>query len=324
MNCQALLSHLRRTFASIVVLVALFCVVVIAFPGARAAQASFQSGVVEVNDNGLVFLLPSGNVETVSDFLLEHGITLSEHDTLYPALSDPITPGTIITIERAKHVTIVDYISGERRDRELSTHGATVLEALREANVELADEDFVEPSLTASLHSHLRIDITRVERDSYIKRSEIPYETIETNDSNLEKGKLVVDEKGESGELVREYGTEYNNGALTRTRLLNEYVAREPKDRRVRRGTKILVTDRQGGKASWYGAPSMSAAHRTYPFGSRVRVTNSNNGQSVVVTITDRGPFIDGRVIDLSRDAFEQIASLGSGTVSVSLELLAP
>jgi len=66
---------------------------------------------------------------------------------------------------------------------------------------------------------------------------------------------------------------------------------------------------------------AMSAAHRTLPFGTRVRVHNKHNGKSVVVRINDRGPFVRGRVIDLSPAA---ASSLGfSGLAPVNLEVLA-
>lgn len=67
---------------------------------------------------------------------------------------------------------------------------------------------------------------------------------------------------------------------------------------------------------------ALTAAHRTLPFGSRVRVTNPRNGRSVVVRINDRGPFIRGRQIDLSRAAAEQIGMIGSGHARVELELI--
>ena len=66
----------------------------------------------------------------------------------------------------------------------------------------------------------------------------------------------------------------------------------------------------------------LTAAHRTLPFGSKVRVTNPNNGKWVVVRINDRGPFIRGRTIDLSRAAAEQIGLIRSGHGKVELSLL--
>jgi rare lipoprotein A len=91
------------------------------------------------------------------------------------------------------------------------------------------------------------------------------------------------------------------------------------------------------GNASWYGNPfngrrssngeiydmyKMTAAHRTYPFDTMVRVTNLSNGKSAVVRITDRGPFVDNRVIDLSFAAAQEIESIGPGVVRVRLEVI--
>ncbi|MFI2708761.1 septal ring lytic transglycosylase RlpA family protein [Micromonospora sp. NPDC018662] len=67
---------------------------------------------------------------------------------------------------------------------------------------------------------------------------------------------------------------------------------------------------------------ALTAAHKTLPFNTRVRVTNPANGKSVVVRINDRGPYIDGRCIDLSRAAFAAIASTGLGEVDVRYEVL--
>src|SRR5579862_45351 len=91
------------------------------------------------------------------------------------------------------------------------------------------------------------------------------------------------------------------------------------------------------GVASWYGHPyhgraaasgeiydmeQMTAAHRTLPFGAQIRVHNLTNEKTVDVRITDRGPFIDGRIIDLSHAAARSIDMLGPGTARVRLELI--
>jgi rare lipoprotein A len=91
------------------------------------------------------------------------------------------------------------------------------------------------------------------------------------------------------------------------------------------------------GLASWYGPPyhnrrgsngqiynmhAMTAAHRTYPLGSVVRVTNVKTGSQAVVRITDRGPFIRGRVIDLSLAAAERLDVKKAGVAKVKIELM--
>jgi hypothetical protein len=91
------------------------------------------------------------------------------------------------------------------------------------------------------------------------------------------------------------------------------------------------------GVASWYGYPhhgrltasgrrfdmyELTAAHRTLPLGTRLRVTNLTNGRAVVVTVTDRGPFVKQRVLDLSYAAARAIGMIGPGTAPVQLEIL--
>ncbi len=98
---------------------------------------------------------------------------------------------------------------------------------------------------------------------------------------------------------------------------------------------KVIYTET--GYASWYGPPyhnrkaangeiydqdALTAAHRTLPFGSRVRVTNLKSGESVVVTINDRGPFVENRIIDLSRAAAKAVNVWRPGTARVRLDVL--
>ncbi|AKG22645.1 septal ring lytic transglycosylase RlpA family protein [Calothrix sp. 336/3] len=71
-----------------------------------------------------------------------------------------------------------------------------------------------------------------------------------------------------------------------------------------------------------FNPEGMTAAHRTLPFGTRVRVTNTRNGRSVIVRINDRGPFIRGRVIDLSTGAARLIGMINSGVAPVLIEVL--
>lgn len=82
----------------------------------------------------------------------------------------------------------------------------------------------------------------------------------------------------------------------------------------------------QTGRASWYRGKGPSdiptAAHRSIPLGTYVRVTNLSNGKNVVVKISDRGPFIRGRVIDVNRIAAKELEILRRGTARVRLEVL--
>jgi rare lipoprotein A len=98
-----------------------------------------------------------------------------------------------------------------------------------------------------------------------------------------------------------------------------------------------LVGFTESGKASYYAAKyqfrktasgerfnqlSRTAAHRTLPFGTRLLVTSTESGRSVIVRVNDRGPFVEGRIIDLSRAAFSEIADTERGVVPVTIEAI--
>ena len=72
----------------------------------------------------------------------------------------------------------------------------------------------------------------------------------------------------------------------------------------------------------WFNPNAMTAAHKTLPFGTRVRVTHAGNGRSVVVRINDRGPYVRGRTIDLSRAAASVIGMVGQGVARIRMEIL--
>ena len=65
-----------------------------------------------------------------------------------------------------------------------------------------------------------------------------------------------------------------------------------------------------------------TAAHKKLPFGTKVKVTNLKNAKTVLVTINDRGPFVKGRIIDLSRSSFEAINSLNAGVIKVRIDVI--
>ena len=76
----------------------------------------------------------------------------------------------------------------------------------------------------------------------------------------------------------------------------------------------------QSGKASWYeAAPPGTCAHRTLPMGTMVTVTATSSGKSVVCKVADRGPYVNGWIIDLSKDTFSALAPLDAGVISVRL-----
>lgn len=104
-------------------------------------------------------------------------------------------------------------------------------------------------------------------------------------------------------------------------------------EKHIPSAAKPAATDRSVGIASFYNFDSktasgeqfnpneLTAAHRTLPFGTRLRVTNVATGQSVTVRVNDRGPFIPGRVVDVSQSAAEVLGMVDSGITKVKLEV---
>lgn len=89
----------------------------------------------------------------------------------------------------------------------------------------------------------------------------------------------------------------------------------------------VVPHGKREGIASYYGSSrsqALTAAHRTLPFGTEVRVTNKKNGKVVVVRINDRGPFIKGRIIDVSHAAARALGMISSGIAPVKLSIVKP
>jgi len=83
-----------------------------------------------------------------------------------------------------------------------------------------------------------------------------------------------------------------------------------------------ILNHRKTASGERFDNNAMTAAHKTLPFGTEVKVTNLNNGKSVTVIINDRGPFVKGRIIDLSRAAFSQIADHDKGVAKVEIRVV--
>jgi rare lipoprotein A len=99
-------------------------------------------------------------------------------------------------------------------------------------------------------------------------------------------------------------------------------------------GSEVEASGSQCGRASWYkmghttasgekmNANALAAAHRSLPFGTKVRVENLANGRSVVVRINDRGPYAGGRVIDVTQGAAKQLGMIKSGVAKVKVTVV--
>jgi hypothetical protein len=183
--------------------------------------------------------------------------------------------------------------------------------------VEVGHQDIVEPRLRTPLQAGIEVRVIRVLRKEVAEDLPIPYPTEIRKSGDLMVGIRRIVQEGAPGLLRKRFEVRLEDGIEVERRLTGSEVIREPVSRIVVEGTR--PPNVQSGLASWYHRVGMVAAHRTLPFGTEVRVTNLANGRSVVVVINDRGPYVGGRIIDLSDDAYARLATLGSGTIQVRI-----
>ncbi len=261
---------------------------------------------------------------TVDDVLEHVNVRLRQGDLVEPSRSARIEEGDVIVFREAVQVRLL--IDG--KDRRIITNAPSVAYLLDSMGVVLERRDRVVPAADSELGSGMRIRVVRVEVRRLTEQAEIPYATEVVYSDQLLQGQRRVDRAGIPGLQDLTYKVRLENEVEVSRDLLDRRVLRDPVNEILVVGTR--APNEQWGIASWYdwdgrGAPcggtlsGFYAAHRTLPCGTRVTVFNPSNGRSVAVVIRDRGPWIGGRIIDLSDEAFSQIAPLGAGTVRVRI-----
>lgn len=248
--------------------------------------------------------------DTVTDVLRELGL---DAEVVRPSRSAEVRRGGRLVLRNSHEV----IVAADGEETTLLTSAASVEELLRDAGVEVDGDDEVAPGADAPVEDGLAVEVTRVELETTVEERSIPYGTHRREDSSLARGKVRTVQAGRSGVERIEYRLTERDGEVVDREVVSRTTVREPVDRVLAIGTK--VEHRQTGKASWYSTESMTCAHRSLPFGTRVRVVNVANGASVVCRVADRGPFIEGRVIDLARDAFAQLADPSTGVIDVRI-----
>lgn len=232
----------------------------------------------------------------------------------------PVGQGSEIVV--AQPVTV--RVAADGTELEVTSNSLTAGSLLRRLGVTLGPHDRVEPSIVSYPAGGTSVRVVRVREAIETVERPIRFKTVTRQSDRLELGVREVATAGRDGVRARRYRVVYEDGKVVARTLITNEVIREPRDQVVLLGTRRPVYVPHGGiqtgKATWYAAGGLTAAHRTLPLGTVVRVTNQSNGRSVTVTIRDRGPYGSGRVIDLSKMAFAEISSLSTGVIDVKLE----
>lgn len=296
---------------------------------------------------------------SIEELLGSEGLALEPGFEVQPPLQTPVVDGMTITVDldaagaqlAGESVWVVDGTSDASpraaafagaaegvvgpsrilpvtvvvrgKDRDVLTNAETVWELLSAMGIRPDDDDRVSPPPSTLLSAGATVRFSKVEILRRRVRRPIEFGLDVEYTEDLPPGVVRTVREGRHGVLIRTYRVRIVDGHVVRRALVDKSVAREPVDERrlVGRHSAEVKHGSQTGEASWYYAPSdgMTAAHPWLPFGTVVKVTNLETGESVSVVINDRGPF-GGRIIDLNEEAFAQIAHLGQGVAQVRLD----
>jgi len=292
------------------------------FSSTNRAPRIFSNSVekiISLSDEGLFFKTKS-NAGTVEEFLKEQKIELTQYDVIYPKKEERIFSGSSVFIQRAKKITIKEG----GKSKEIFSLQDTVEKAIwANEDIVLGDDDITTPSRKTLIKNGMTIVVTHVVIKEEIKNEPIAFKTTKNEDDKLGWRVTKTTQKGENGNREVKYRVVYYDGKEISRKILEKNVTKDPVDEIVTQGTLVKTGKEYTGVASWYAyTGTLSAANPWLPMGSYVKVTNKDNGKSVIVKINDRGPFGNGRIIDLDKVAFEKIAPLGQGTASIKMEVV--
>lgn len=281
---------------------------------------------------------------TVGDALQQ--LQLDESDAKLSATrsSGIAREGLELTFTTAKDVTFTN--AGKKSEVRVA---GTVADLLADQGVKADGDDIVKPALDAELEDGMKVKYVEVETKERTEKIVVKHDTERVKTKSMVKGETKVATEGVNGKAVETYEDVYRNGKLHSSKLVDTEVTKKPVTEVIKVGTKVVKTSSSSDsgsdsnlspasgsscKASYYwqgqmtangerfNPSSMTAAHKTFKFGTKVKVTNPKNGKTVVVRINDRGPYIAGRCLDLSKAAMQAIGGTSAGVITVKYEVV--
>ncbi|WP_350344652.1 septal ring lytic transglycosylase RlpA family protein [Proteinivorax tanatarense] len=292
----------------------------------------------------------------VGEILKESEMDINEYHKVYPDKSE-LLESKYIYIETGSKVTI--DVDGEQK--EIISWEPNIESLLFSQRIELGDKDILSLDKGTELEDGLKVDITRVTKETVVEEEEVGFETEHVDNSNLLSGSTEVKNEGNKGVRKITYEHIFHDGEKVSSKKIDDEIVKEPKNQIVYVGTKEeqvassnssrddrapqasrgRTEETSGevftGKASYYGSElhgqltaseevfdknKFTAAHPTLEFGTVVRVTLKSTGRSVDVRINDRGPHVPGIMIDLSKAAASEIGLVGPGIGEVKVEVI--
>lgn len=321
-----------RTILAMRIVLVLFTLTLIVISPARNMEP-FRNVTIYTGDGVLKVLTDK---TLVADILAEADVKIDAQERTSPRLDQELASNFII-VEKARLVGL--NVDGQ--EMAVYSWAKTVEELLLEQDIVLAGEDIVNLPMAERLLAGRDIEIIRVVREVVSEEAAIAAKTKYKYDSSLAFGKQKVQTEARDGRKQITYEVVYHDGNEVSRSVVSEKVLVEQITGIIVKGTLATASRGSGsaveGIASYYGSElhgsktasgvpfdmyALTAAHKTLPFGTKVKVTYLATGKSVVVEINDRGPFIPGRIIDLSAAAAKQIGLYADGIGKVKLEVL--
>lgn len=288
---------------------------------------------------------------TIDELLAEVDTRVSRSSVVRPSRLSRVQTGMVVEVRQPVAVTVV--VAGQ--PREVITNSGTVGGMLAGLDIALGHQDRITPDPDTKPAAGMTVHVQRIEVVDERHEELVPPGTVERADPGMARGQRKEVQAGEPGLVEVIERVVLADGKEESRSRVSEHVLREPTPRIVAVGSAAprqataaepssppeqpqpaaAPTSSQTGKASRYSArfegrrtasgevydPSqLTGAHRSLPLGTVVTVTSLSSGRSVQVRINDRGPYVEGRVIDLSRAAFEAIANPSRGVIDVRLD----
>jgi resuscitation-promoting factor RpfB len=305
-----------------------------------------------VGDQAEQVVIAALTVDEVLDRLQPRlGRPVGNASLLRPSRLSRVRSGMVVAV--ADPVPLV--VRHDGHEQHVITDAQTVGAVLERLGLALGEDDIVTPSAETLPEAGMTIVVERVTTATETRTITIPFTTEQRRTAALTTGQQREVQAGRDGVLEIVEAVVRADGAVRSRAPVSERIIRDPVPRVVEVGTasppkptpappapapqpaaapapappadeappdSTPLPHTQEGKASWYDNPygGMTAAHRTIPRGTIVTVTNVANGRQVQVRINDSGPYVEGRVIDLNREAFAALASPSVGVIRVRLE----
>lgn len=272
---------------------------------------------ITLNDDGSEYQFHNVSLDTIDELLKDKKIIINSGDFIFPGRDSKMYSGLKIIIERNKNISIL--VDGKTIKG--NTLGKNVAMVLWDNSVKLGEDDFTIPPFESLIKNKDKVEVIRVDIKEETVKKEVDFEKQATEDDKLSWRIKKVSQKGVKGFDEYKYRVVSHNGKEISRKLLSKERTKDPVTEIFVQGTYMKLGKANTGQGTWYAFKGgLFAASTTLPRGSYAKVTNAENGKTVVVQINDYGPQGKGRIIDLDKVAFEKIASLGAGVIGVKVE----